>query len=59
MSQSIKGIEGLRILTETTFEGMPDATIVTWAKEAVAQYDDLKSEHEKLKALHLAAKEAE
>ncbi|AYA64290.1 hypothetical protein [Alteromonas sp. RKMC-009] len=40
MSESnLKGIEGLRILTETTFDNFPDATVQAWISEAVWQYD--------------------
>lgn len=41
---SIKGIEGLRILCETTFDDMPDATIEAWCRAAVEQFDNARKD---------------
>lgn len=46
MSNNIKGIEGLRILCDTTFEDYPDATIHQWVREAVKQHDAMKRERD-------------
>ncbi|PHS44297.1 MAG: hypothetical protein COB03_18705 [Alteromonas sp.] len=48
MTSPVTGIEGLRVLTETTFDGFPDSTIQKWIEEAVKQYDDLKQDKQEL-----------
>lgn len=45
----MQGVEGLRIVSETTFDDFPDKTIECWVKHAIEQYDTIVKENEQLK----------